>query len=515
MKSVYRQENKLVYEVVKSFLLKHFKEPALGNTFTPELTAALYKKFKASDAKDLELFRKELRRAFTDFYEPIGTVVVLFKGFKEIALRIRAYDRIKASLEADLLQELTLIIFDHDESLHREEGRTDLIIIDKDLYQAIATFIKHKGSHLDGKELTKKAIKLALSLSEKDAVIIMNNRIVIRIFQVMDKLKGSEQRFNGLPLKELKTLENKHFSDQKALQKFFDEVVKSACKTDLNYHVITNFFFMDKRIPIVQNHLHEHLQRKMNEEPFVIEGFANYIFREMFDYTHKQFSILLLEQYVEGEAEAFIRFYNADTHVESNGTRVKAPQIIDKENTVWNFVNIKSLHNKKRLEEERIKSTHEKIKQSLSQRPQLQETIEKNLIKIREYTMQYKTTIMSLEQNEFEIERISAQLSELALKDQKDDSIQKRITQTKAMRKEQQQELNQNIELRNSIPKQKKALESQNTVAQQKVGLLNKQAGDFKKTFDRQREAFKLFLVKYNLMLNALSNTLSKKKDTI
>jgi hypothetical protein len=507
----------LIYEIVKKFLITTFKEPNIDDALTPAQTKTLYSHFKKKDVANLELFRKEIRRAFSDFFEPIGTVLVLFKGFSEIILKIKPYEQMIASLEADLLQELSLIIFDHDESLSKAKDRDDLLIIDNELYIAISNFIKHKSRHLDGKELAKKAIVHALSLSPKDLVVIMNNRIVIRMYKMADSKGGSEQRYNGLPENELKKLEMKTFPEEKDMKNFFKTVAKKAVVKELNFCTISNEFFIDNYIKIIQKHLFAQLKTKMSDESYVIEGFGNYIFRDMFEFTQRCLAIELLERCsnTESEADHFIRYYNGEIHILKDGSRAKVPQIVDEDGHNWNYVTIRSLYQKKTRAEAHITKLHQKVKEAVAKVPELEGNIKVQTLQALEQEKLFKSTTADIEQNQFEVEGLVAQIDELELEKSADEFTQKRLAQTKIVKRELEKEIRDAIELKNARKTQSKDLKMNNENLKRQVIVMKKQAVDIKKTFDKHRIEFKELLDRYNIMLSAVTTTISKKKDLL
>jgi hypothetical protein len=309
----------------------------------------------------------------------------------------------------------------------------------------------------------------------------------------------------------------KTFPEEKDMKNFFKTVAKKAVVKELNFCTISNEFFIDNYIKIIQKHLFAQLKTKMSDESYVIEGFGNYIFRDMFEFTQRCLAIELLERCsnTESEADHFIRYYNGEIHILKDGSRAKVPQIVDEDGHNWNYVTIRSLYQKKTRAEAHITKLHQKVKEAVAKVPELEGNIKVQTLQALEQEKLFKSTTADIEQNQFEVEGLVAQIDELELEKSADEFTQKRLAQTKIVKRELEKEIRDAIELKNARKTQSKDLKMNNENLKRQVIVMKKQAVDIKKTFDKHRIEFKELLDRYNIMLSAVTTTISKKKDLL
>lgn len=268
--------------------------------------------------------------------------------------------------------------------------------------------IKDKIFHLIGKnskhrDILKIAIKKVLNLSEKDAIIYLNDKIVIKLFE-----RNREKRFCGLPPEELAILKEKLFESEEEIESFVIDVVEDLLSKELSFKRISNIYFMNNYIKFVQQGIFTLLNRKFNEEKIVIESMTNYIVRESFNLILEVMSNNLLKLIMKKDenAQEFINYYNGEIEVDTTG-RYKRPEIVDEENrqrwksshvvTITNSYNLFLKNVKKidrnikylQMEVEKLKRENLKNKLEESLRDLTQEENKKNkVLKTQESTQQ-------------------------------------------------------------------------------------------------------------------------------
>jgi len=224
------------------------------------------------------------------------------------------------------------IITKNREKILSAKQREDLIVISPELKDNIISKTKLEDKKI-ATELLKNALKNALELGERDAVVSMGDKLIIRIFnQSVQKSceNGAEKRFNGLPPEELESIFVK-LSKKINFSEEMKKIAQEALKEELNIERVNNFAFTPQFVKVFQNRIGTYLSSILNEEKFVIDGLVNFIFRKFFD----QSLYFVAEHYcslmIGGNKKAidFIDFYNGDTISRPDGTKLQKPFFVD------------------------------------------------------------------------------------------------------------------------------------------------------------------------------------------
>jgi|GEM_PF-3294533 len=307
------------------------------NKDLPSLVTALNHRFKNDFI--LKHFA-DVESSIHEFFEPLYTLEIKIREINEL---LHIDIKVTHGGDFDITSETQRVIKEIIElknEILKIKVEKNLINIESDLKDKILNLVEK-----DKKNILKIAIKEALELDERDLVIFLHNKIVIKKFT----LKGYERRFNGIPPEELNKMKLELFPNQGDIQKKFIKIVNKTLKNQLNLSKIAPANFMKNSIKIIQKEVFLFLDSELeNIDKVLIEGFGNYIFRENYDLAFKIINKKLIELIMEKDANAmkFIQYFNGETDLDGN-TRYQRPKITNEEGHKINaltIINIVSQH---------------------------------------------------------------------------------------------------------------------------------------------------------------------------
>jgi hypothetical protein len=195
----------------------------------------------------------------------------------------------------------------------------------------------------ESKEKIKQKLKEQIMLSDKDAILFLNDKVVIRRFKLQegDERKG-EQHYNSLPKEELAILKNSIFASQETEQEIVSDITSQILETELNFAHITHEYFAKNYIRIFQNAIFSFLKENLSEEDIVLEGLANLILRENWILIHTKMAIAILNLVAKKNqnAENFLKNYSGEIELDSKRNKYKLPEILDRNGNKWNISSI-------------------------------------------------------------------------------------------------------------------------------------------------------------------------------
>ncbi len=259
------------------------------------------------------------------------------------------------NIDSNSINELVSEIISCKELLLDNLNIKGVIKIEDEIKDKIFNFI---GDNDKNRDISKLVIKKALNLNERDAVIYLNDKIVIKAFA-----PHSEKRYKGLPADELRDLKSRIFENEYEIKILVMEVVEDLMSEDLNFKKISNIYFMNNYLKIIQKRIVLLLSKKIDEERVLIEGMANYILRESFNLILKVMSNNLLKLIMNRDenAEMFVNYYNGEIEVDKNG-KYKRPEITDNKNQKLNTSRVITITSSYNLFLTQIKKVDKNIK---------------------------------------------------------------------------------------------------------------------------------------------------------
>ncbi len=195
------------------------------------------------------------------------------------------------------------------------------------------------------KEKIRQRLKEQISISPKDVVLFLNDKVVIKRFREKideEERIRREQRYNGLPKEELQKLKDSLFESVEAEQETFAEIADEVISTDLDFSVITHGYFIKNYIKIFQKAIFDLLRDNLSEEDFILEGLSNLILRENWVLAHTKMalSLLMLVGSKNPNAENFLKNYSGEIEIDAERNKFKLPEILDKGGLKWTIPSI-------------------------------------------------------------------------------------------------------------------------------------------------------------------------------
>lgn len=195
----------------------------------------------------------------------------------------------------------------------------------------------------ESKEKIKQKLKEQIMLSDKDVILFLNDKVVIRRFKLQEgDERKREQRYNGLPKEELAILKNSIFESQEMEQEIVSDITSQLLETELDFARITHVYFTKNYIKIFQKAIFSFLKENLSEEDIVLEGLANLILRENWILIHTKMAIAILDLVAKKNqnAENFLKNYSGEIEIDSERNKYQLPEILDRNGNKWNIPSI-------------------------------------------------------------------------------------------------------------------------------------------------------------------------------
>lgn len=301
-----------------------------------DLLQALAERF---GEEELLAQRDRVRQAVVDFCGEYGKTFVFFRGLEKMAVKVIP------ARSHPYENEFTPVLLETLKRLEppRSEGEeaAGSRVISREHAQALLEPLEHAGLPVDKREVALHAVRLFLDLSQDDVACFINGRIFVRYLDSKER-SGYERRFNGLPPEELEALAKELYPG--GFWPVMEKLLKGLVEGDLDFARISNGFFVANGIRLVQKSIVSEIRKKVDENDFFIEGFANYLLREVFLDIFRFFAARLCRLVLEREknAEEFLAFYSGGTQV-IGGVRYNIPELSDENGNRWNRLSIMSV----------------------------------------------------------------------------------------------------------------------------------------------------------------------------
>jgi hypothetical protein len=226
-------------------------------------------------------------------------------------------------------------------------GRDDQIAITKDLAHLIDDEISEFLEVDERKKLIRSATRRALDLCERDIILFLKDKIIIKIFQKVESLNPQaaepkqrnidEYRFFGYDYTELENYYSEFFKEF-TIDEFLEEVTISLVNNELDFSVINNTFFERYALSIINSKVCATLEKYIEEKSDFILGFGGFVFRKHFIKIYESLAKELLQKVVDSDpnAKSFLGYYNGETIILS-GKKYLLPSITNSYGEMWNI----------------------------------------------------------------------------------------------------------------------------------------------------------------------------------
>jgi len=495
-------------------LLEYFKDEVVASedvyvlpTDTSQLLFDMFRKYE--DTKEI------VKNAVKTAFELNGKDLIFFRESKIFIKRLKSQSN-------EAVSELKAVPAT---SVSSDVNISDNCIIVS--AKEVLADTEHDGKELASeiKEYIRTKLRQEINLKQKDIIVFMGDKIVIRRFAESsdDKEGKTEQRYNGLPKEELEVIRRKNFADEENERVVIKSVMDSLLSGELNFGVISFAYFEKNYVKTIQKGITSFLNDNLYEEEPVLLGLTNMLLRVHWNYAHKLMAEKLVEllEKKDTNAEKFLKTYSGDITLGSDNIRYKFPEIIDEKGKRWNAVSIYSLI----MQYKKAQETIELKKKAFQIYMQKNETLEQEIEKIEQegpdlqaLSSALETELLSFFDEEKvlneEIKTLRANMKDSVSESEKA-SLQNDISaKMMAIKKIAIRQDNANGK--------KKKIDSQLKLAGSKIEKLKHEIAQNIKKQKEEESKFNGFVMslrdvnaKFGIVVNAIAATLMKKKTPV
>lgn len=464
--------------------------------------------------------KERLRDAIKDVFDLGAKDIVVFR---QASIFIKRWGGIPV-MESEIVNKIKEVITKESEESTELSIVSDCITINTD--GLFAEFgITSSDISAESKEKIKQRLKEQIRLSDKDVILFLNDKIVIRRFKLTEaeeEQRNREKRYNGLPKEELELLKKSIFESVEAEQEIISDIATHILGTELDFARITHNYFSKNYIKIFQKNIFDFLRENLSEEDIILEGLANLILRENWILVHTAMAINILGLVSDKNpnAENFLKNYSGEIELDAERNKYKLPEIIDKNGSKWNVPSIIGvvMQQKKMIEAAALKSQalenlKEHIENLYSKADELNEegiSIEKESFGIEHESVEKTNTELNINA---EIKELREMLRRCKEEDAK--RIQAEISDKMLI-------LKKLVIKDDALFTKKKRLEHQSKLIAAKIEKINFEIAKLQKKYKEEEEKISQFLSsqqgadeKFNILSEALTLALMKRKIKI
>jgi hypothetical protein len=342
----------MIYQDVKRYLKNTFNKPTIDFEWSVLKNIKLFAFLEArytSEEISREVF--EIKEAFKDFFEPVGKIIFRYKD--EIGIHIKVFPYRVNPKDSKHLQHIITIIHHNRKSIeYPYRGQNDQIAILGKIRREVNREISDSDESVNSKELIKHAIRVALDLKDRDIVIQLKRKYIVKIFsknRVLEKevqedisapkeRKGIQNRFNGYSPEEIEeTYKDIFVKGDVKIEYFLKSVMRKIFLKKLNFNVISNDFYESKSLGIIQVAITKELTDYLSLEKDFITGVSGYLMRKHFQEIHEIMAIKLIECIYNKNANAknFLLHYTGQI-ILSDNKKYKIPSLETEDGQKWN-----------------------------------------------------------------------------------------------------------------------------------------------------------------------------------
>jgi len=366
----------MIYQYTKRYLKDTYKEPTENFQWKNLDTLRFLQHIQLRYSDEvLQKEIKEVKEAFKDFFEPIGTL--LFRYTEEYGVRFKIFPYRVKPQESEHLERIIKIIKKNKKHIQVcYEGQENQIAILGKIRRDIDALMFDSKESVHKKELTKYAIKKALHLSEKDIVVELKRIYIVKIFdenaqeEIEKPLESTDtvKTHNGYAKENIEKSYNAIFK-KADVKEFIQNALEKTFTDKLDFTHMSHDYYEKKSLKIIHAQMAQDLSYYSALENDYLCGIATYILRNHIYYIHEIITFKLLEEIYKKNQNAtdFLLQFNGSIILQ-NGRKYKLPSLQDKNaqkissamitSTAFLYIN---LQNKIRTLKEKLKELDKKI----------------------------------------------------------------------------------------------------------------------------------------------------------
>jgi len=328
----------MIYQYSKRYLKDKYQEPTENFQWKnlDNLNFLYHIQLRYSD-EQLEKEIQEVKEAFKDFFDSVGTV--LFRYTQEYGIRVKIFPYRVAPDKSEHLEDIIKIIKKNKKHIQVcYEGEENQIAILGKIRRDIDALMFDSQESVHKKELTKYAIKKALHLDEKDIIVELKRIYIVKIFD-----ENSQEELIEEPLQTEDIQKTHNGYSKENIEKSYKEIFKKAdideflhsvllksFQTKLDFSIISHDYYEKKSLKIIHAHITKDLSFYSALENDYLAGLASFILRKHIYTIHEIMAMKLFEEMYKKNQNAtdFILKFNG-TIILYEGIKYKLPTLQD------------------------------------------------------------------------------------------------------------------------------------------------------------------------------------------
>lgn len=341
----------MIYQYIKKYLKNNFSSPTINFKWDKNKNSSFFKYIEQKYT--INEFQKELhevKQAFKDFFEPVGNIVFRYKNG---VLNFKIFPYTVEPKYSIHLNNIVKIIQEHKEAIsYPYNGQDNQIAILGKIRRHINFEIQDTKESINQKELIKYAIRVALKLSDRDIVVQLKRKYIVKIFdtnmiakQKPQTREGVKNRYNGYEEKEIEATYNDIFS-KTDVDTFLRTVMTSIFKTNLNFKIMSYKYYEQNALKIIHAQIIKELKNYISLEDDYVVGVAGFLMRKNFQEIHKRMALELMNCIYEKDKNAidFLAYFDGRVILEDN-KKYQVPLILTSNGEKWNTTMLISICN--------------------------------------------------------------------------------------------------------------------------------------------------------------------------
>ncbi len=373
----------MLYQYVKRYLKNKYNKPntniAWHDLDDIQFFTHIEKRYTRADfLKELS----EVKEAFRDFFEPVGKIIFRYKEQSGIKFKIFPYRT--HPKDSQHLQKIIQIILNNKKYIqYPYQHQNDQIAILGKIRRDINREIAETDESVNTKELIKYALKIALELSERDIIVQLKRKYIVKIFKQNNVVKteeiapptkreGAANRYNGYTQEEIEeTYKEIFIKNGTNVKSFLQNTMSHIFKNELNFRSISNQFYEENALKIIHTAIATELSDYISLEKDYMLGVTGYFMRKHFQEIHTLIAMELIQCIYDKDTNAteFLLFYNGNIILKNN-KKYKIPSIKTEDGRQWNNASLIGICNlwmntkhKKKQFEQKLSETNTKLKE--------------------------------------------------------------------------------------------------------------------------------------------------------
>lgn len=443
----------MVYQDVMRFLKRTLGQPAMDSIWGGKENFLLLNFLQDRYSDDqIEMNAMEIRQAFRDFFESIGNALVRYTTNVGVNYKIFPY-HVEPTKSIHFKKLIEIIRENRRAIEYPHNGREDQIAILGKTRRAINEEIVESDEKVNKKELVRCAIKEALQLDERDVVLHLKKKYLIKLFKknvFLSQNAPTQEEVNvfkpeAIDDEDLKSAYDELFHDVN-VSDFIDQVMQTLFANTLDFQKINNEYYEKNVLHLIRKQIMNELSSYISDNQDYVKQLAAYIIKENLIFIHERIAIEIFEKITDKDANAhaFLNYYTGQVYVE-NGKRYIIPEIVTDDGKRWNINSLMStasvwLRTRALLLKTNVQRNNidQKINEIMPDYSSAKQQMEMQNHEYTGYFLKYKDVSKKIEENMTRLQNETKTFMAI----QRESDLEGQIRQDKLMLKELKQKLN-------------------------------------------------------------------------